>query len=63
MVKSYHYMLYKNYNELSVALKLGNLGIWGGRELSGISRPLIPRIQISESRDSKGCVKFWRGGA
>ena len=30
----------------------------GGRELSGISRPLIPRIQISESRDRKGGVNF-----
>ena len=30
MVKSYHYMLYKNLNELSLALKLGNLGIWWG---------------------------------
>ena len=35
-----------------------SMDMGGGRELFGISRPLIPRSQISESRDYKGGVNF-----
>ena len=40
MVKSYHYMLYKK----NFSFETWKFRDMGGRELSGISRPLIPKI-------------------